>query len=40
VLTEFRPRWLGKLLGRRQQSEIDEQTASGTDRADEASERR
>ena len=23
VITEFRPRWLGKLLGRRQQSEID-----------------
>ena len=40
VLTEFRPRWLGKLLGRRQQSEIDEETASGTDRSNEASERR
>jgi len=30
VLTEFRPRWLGKLLGRRQQSEIDAETTSGS----------
>jgi len=31
LITEFRPRWLGKLLGRRQQSEIDGDAISATD---------